>query len=85
MDFPVRLLVLCLEVPRFQGVLVAGIIHDDLRLFLETNCPKSTKKQKSILGVGDAKIAGTITEEMGINCMHTDVVPEIIRGKLFLG
>ena len=57
-----------------------GVIHEDLRLFLETNCPKSSKKQKSILGVGDGKIAGTIAEEMGLRCMHTDVVPEIIRG-----
>lgn len=52
-------------------------------MFLETNCPKSTKKQKSILGVGDGKIAGTITEELGIPCMHTDVVPEIFRGLNF--
>ena len=35
------------------------------------------------MGVGDGKIAGTIVEEMGIRCMHTDVVPEIMRGWQF--
>ena len=59
---------------------LAGIIHEDLRLFLESNVPKSSKKQKSMLGVGDQKIAQAITEELSIPCMHTSAVPEIIRG-----
>ena len=61
-------------------ILIAGVIHEDLRLFLETNVPKSSKKQKSLLGVGDSKIAAAITEEMSIPCMHTEVIPEILRG-----
>ncbi|KAL4231581.1 snoRNP complex protein nop56 [Mactra antiquata] len=57
-----------------------GVLHDDLRLFIETNVPKSSKKQKVILGVGDSKIGASITEEMKVSCQHTGIVPEIIRG-----
>ncbi len=57
-----------------------GILHDDLRLFLETNVPKSKKKAASVLGVGDQKLAAAIAEELSISCMHTGVIPEIIRG-----
>ena len=62
---------------------ISGVIHEDLRLFIETNVPKSGKKQKSILGIGDSKIGAAISEEMGMSCMHTGVVPEIIRGIQF--
>ena len=58
-----------------------GVMHEDLGLFLETNLPKPGKKEKVILGVGDGKIAGSISEHLGCRCMHTDVVPEIIRGE----
>ena len=58
----------------------AGVLHEDLRLFIETNVPKSTKKQKSQLGVGDTKIAASISEELGMACPSTGVVAEIIRG-----
>ena len=43
---------------------------------------KSGKKKKCILGVADSKIAAPISEEIGVSCQHTGVVPEIIRGKL---
>ncbi len=43
--------------------------------------PKSKKKQKSLLGLADSKLAGAITEDMGFSCMHTGVVPEITRGQ----
>lgn len=65
-------------------ILTAGILHDDLKLFLETNMPKSKKKVLSMLGVADSKIAGAISEEFGFSCLHTDAVPEIIRGDLSL-
>ena len=61
----------------------SGVIHEDLRLFLETHIPKSGKKKKSILGVSDSKIAAPISEELGLSCQHTGVVPEIIRGTVF--
>merc|ERR1711976_498439 len=57
-----------------------GVLHEDLRLFLETNVPKGGKKEKVTLGVGDSKLASAIAEEMGLSCQHTGVVPEIIRG-----
>lgn len=57
-----------------------GVVHEDLKLFIETNVPKGSKKEKSILGVGDSKIAAPIAEDCGISCQHTGVVPEIIRG-----
>ncbi|ELT94557.1 hypothetical protein CAPTEDRAFT_159443 [Capitella teleta] len=57
-----------------------GILHEDLRVFLESNFPKSSKKEKSTLGVGDSKLGSAISEEMGFSCLHTGVVPEIIRG-----
>jgi hypothetical protein len=59
---------------------IPGILHEDLRVFLESNFPKSSKKEKAILGVGDSKLGSVIAEEMKISCQHTGVVPEIIRG-----
>ena len=35
-----------------------------------------------VLGVCDSKIGAAITEEMGVSCQHTGIVPEIVRGKL---
>ncbi|XP_046576907.1 nucleolar protein 56-like [Haliotis rubra] len=57
-----------------------GLLHEDLRLFLETNVPKAGKKEKITVGVGDAKIGAAISEELSISCSHIGVVPEIIRG-----
>ena len=56
------------------------MLHEDLRLFVETNVPKSKKKHKVTLGVCDAKIGAAISEELGVSCQHTGVVPEIVRG-----
>jgi len=60
------------------------VCHADLQNFLEANLPKSSKKQKSLLGVSDSKLAATISEGLGVACMHTGVVPEIVRGKVSL-
>uniref|UniRef100_UPI00358F5F39 nucleolar protein 56 n=1 Tax=Myxine glutinosa TaxID=7769 RepID=UPI00358F5F39 len=57
-----------------------GILHDDLRIFLETHVPQSKKKKKVILGVADPKIGAAILEELGIQCQTTNVVAEILRG-----
>ncbi|KAM9813372.1 nucleolar protein 56 [Neosynchiropus ocellatus] len=56
-----------------------GIVHADLKLFLETNLPRSGKK-KSILGVSDAKIGAALQEEFGISIQTSGVVAEITRG-----
>ncbi|KAM4053201.1 nucleolar protein 56 isoform 2-T2 [Anomaloglossus baeobatrachus] len=55
-----------------------GLLHEDLKLFLETNVPG--KKKKALLGVGDAKIGAAIQEELKITCQTGGVVAEIIRG-----
>jgi len=63
------------------SVLCSGVCHPDLQTFLETNLPKSSKKEKVLLGVSDSKLAAAIAEANGTACLHTGVVPEIVRGK----
>uniref|UniRef100_A0A803TTP0 Nucleolar protein 56 n=1 Tax=Anolis carolinensis TaxID=28377 RepID=A0A803TTP0_ANOCA len=55
-----------------------GILHEDLRLLLETNLP--AKKKKVLVGVSDAKIGAAIQEELGYQCQTGGVVAEIVRG-----
>ena len=55
-----------------------GLIHPDLKVFLETNLPAD--KKEMCLGVGDSKLGSSIVEMFGIECQHTGVVPEIMRG-----
>lgn len=60
-----------------------GILHDDLKLFLDTNLPKSTnKKDKVQLGVADAKIGSAVSESLSVQCTHVGAVPEILRGEI---
>ncbi|XP_029359166.1 nucleolar protein 56 [Echeneis naucrates] len=56
-----------------------GVVHADLKLFLETNLPLSGKK-KPILGVSDAKIGAALQEEFTISIQTGGVVSEITRG-----
>ncbi|XP_061640865.1 nucleolar protein 56 [Phyllopteryx taeniolatus] len=56
-----------------------GVVHADLKLFLETNIHQSGKK-KATLGVGDAKIGAALQEEFGFSIQTGGVVAEIIRG-----
>jgi nucleolar protein 56 len=58
-----------------------GLVHDDLRTFLDTNLPKEKKRAKMILGVADSRLASSINELFSITCQHTGVVPELLRGK----
>lgn len=64
-------------------VFFSGICHADLVMFLDTNLPKSSKKEKILLGVSDSKLAAAIAEASGTSCVHTGAVPEIIRGEFF--
>lgn len=66
----------------YISVCVVGVLHEDLRVFLETNLPKQSKKSKYMLGVADGKIGAAIVEEMSFPCQQTGVVPEIIRGEI---
>ncbi|KAK9955142.1 hypothetical protein ABG768_015034 [Culter alburnus] len=56
-----------------------GVVHADLKLFLETNLPSGGKK-KPMLGVSDAKIGATLQEELNLSIQTGGVVAEIIRG-----
>lgn len=62
---------------------LAGILHEDLRLLLETSMP--AKKKKALLGVADAKIGAAILEELGYQCQTGGVVAEILRGESSCG
>nr|XP_048315501.1 nucleolar protein 56 [Myodes glareolus] len=55
-----------------------GVVHEDLRLLLETYLP--SKKKKVLLGVGDPKIGAAIQEELGYNCQTGGVIAEVLRG-----
>ncbi|KAM3877922.1 nucleolar protein 56 [Diretmus argenteus] len=56
-----------------------GVVHADLKLFLETNLPSAGKK-KAVLGVSDTKIGAALQEELGLSIQTSGVVAEIIRG-----
>ncbi|KAG7261657.1 hypothetical protein CRUP_012251, partial [Coryphaenoides rupestris] len=55
-----------------------GVVHADLRLFLETNMPDS--KKKAMLGVSDTKIGAALQEELGLSIQTGGAVAEILRG-----
>jgi len=57
-----------------------GAVHPLLKDFLETNLPKAGKKAKFELGVSDKRIGQQIKDDCGFKCVHTGVVPELIRG-----
>lgn len=59
-----------------------GVVHEDLRLLLETYLP--SKKKKVLLGVGDPKIGAAIQEELGYNCQTGGVIAEVLRGEITL-
>lgn len=56
-----------------------GLVHADLKLFLETNLPQAGKK-KVMLGVSDSKIGAALQEELSLSIQTGGVVAEIIRG-----
>jgi len=55
-----------------------GIVHDDLKLFLDTNLPKGGKGV--VLGVSDPKLSASINDSCKVKCSHIGVMPEVIRG-----
>lgn len=57
-----------------------GIVPQDLALFLDSSLPKSSKKEKFLLGVADAKLGAALSEALTIQCSHIGAVPEILRG-----
>lgn len=63
-----------------MNALSEGTLPEDLSTFLENNLPASKKKSVVVLGVADPKLGSAIQEALGIQCSHTDAVPEILRG-----
>ncbi|XP_057225345.1 nucleolar protein 56 [Malurus melanocephalus] len=55
-----------------------GVLHEDLRLMLDTALPP--KRKKVVLGVGDAKMGAAVLEELGVQCQTGGVVAELMRG-----
>lgn len=65
------------------NAIAEGTLHEDLKLFLDTNLPKSSSKKESskvTLGLADSKIAASINEALSVACTHVGAVPEILRG-----
>jgi len=60
-----------------------GVVHDDLKVFLESNVPVGKKKSKVQLGISDAKIGSSIQESCNIQCESGAAVLEICRGIRF--
>lgn len=63
-----------------MNALAEGTLPQDLSVFLENNLPASKKKSVVVLGVADPKLGSAIQESLGVQCSHTDAVPEILRG-----
>ncbi|KAK2872447.1 hypothetical protein QQF64_017940 [Cirrhinus molitorella] len=55
-----------------------GVVHADLKLFLETNLPSIGRK--TVLGVSDAKMGAALQEELNLSIQTGGVVAEIVRG-----
>jgi hypothetical protein len=51
-----------------------------LSTFLSENLPIIKKKGKIVLGVNDNKLAGAISEALGIQTLTSKTVLELIRG-----
>jgi nucleolar protein 56 len=60
-----------------------GILHEDLKNFLEANLPKVKKGSKNAgfhLGVNEPKLGNSITEQMSVPCKIDEAVTELMRG-----
>lgn len=70
----------CIDMFSKLYCLFEGVIHDDLKVFLESNIPVGKKKSKVTLGVSDPKLGAAIQESCEIFCEAGGIVSEIIRG-----
>lgn len=52
-----------------------GIMNDHLKAFLQINLTK-----KAILGVADPSLGGNIKAALAYDCVHNDLVRELVRG-----
>lgn len=44
------------------------------------NLPKSGKKNKVVLGVGEKNLAGAVKAELNVECASDEMVQELVRG-----
>lgn len=63
-----------------SNLILTGVVHADLKLFLGTNLPMGGKT-KAVLGVSDAKLGAALQEELNLSIQTGGVVAEIIRGE----
>lgn len=61
--------------------LPTGICNATLKAFLEMNLP--SKNSKTVLGVAEKVLAGSIKAELGVNCESNELVHELVRGIRF--
>jgi nucleolar protein 56 len=57
-----------------------GVLSEHLKTFLTENLPASSKKKVLQLGVMDKSLAGSIKEELAVECVSDDLVFELLRG-----
>lgn len=63
-----------------------GLVHEHLKAFLELNVPKPVKKVKSVVGVSDKNLAGSIMSELGdIECSAGELAQVLLRGVRYHG
>ncbi len=53
---------------------------EELKVFIETNVPKSKKKGKLSLASLDNRLAKEITEKLEYECKSSDAIFELYRG-----
>jgi len=53
---------------------------DELKNFLETNLPKSSKKAACVLGVIEPALATAISDGLNVTCRSDDTIRELCRG-----
>ena len=63
-----------------SSLIPPGIVHDDLKNFLEANVSIGKKKSKVTLGVSDPRIGAAIQESVNIQCESDTLIIEVTRG-----
>ena len=61
---------------------MSGQVNDHLKTFLEMNLPKPSKSHKTVLGISDPKLAGSIKDVLGkgYDFDTGDVTQDLLRG-----
>ncbi|KAL7668752.1 hypothetical protein ACOME3_009443 [Neoechinorhynchus agilis] len=57
-----------------------GVIHNDLKVFLDVHLPGAGKREKIQLGVAGVNLSAALNEQLNVKVKAGDVIPEILRG-----